>query len=347
MITRAGEIPTDQQCRLATEDEVNGRDHATRHTTEPTVIHCYDVIDQILPECGIVDLTEGMYFGDSSTPYDVAQQNQINWLLDQVQCGPGSRLLDIGCGNGTLLDSAQRRGARAVGVTVSPQQADRCRRRELDVHVLNYRELDGTWDAHFDCIVANGSMEHFVQPRDAALGRQDAIYQHFFETCHRLIDPRSASGRLAATVIHFDHFRPSPHELMRSPFCYLPWTKRFHMALLERVMGGYYPTDDQLVRCAAPCFDLSVEQDGTEDYRFTSEEWLRRVRRGLLSPRTGPRLLRRLMPCIWKRPRHTLLALSLAFTASWQWQFRSRTPPTILRRLVWHSSNARDVGIRR
>ena len=38
---------------------------------------------------------------------------------------------------------------------------------------------------------------------------------------------------------------------------------------------------------------------------------------------------------------HTTLALSLVFTASWQWQFRGANPPTRLQRFVWQY---RDVS---
>ena len=82
--------------------------------TESVVVHCYNVLDQVFPECGLLDLTEGMYHGDFSISYEAAQQNQVNWLLDQVQCTSASRLLDIGCGNGVLLEAATRRGALAT-----------------------------------------------------------------------------------------------------------------------------------------------------------------------------------------------------------------------------------------
>ncbi|MBI2479278.1 MAG: class I SAM-dependent methyltransferase [Planctomycetia bacterium] len=340
MIAHTQKMPGSKWLRDTRGGESSGTYRGRDLETEPTVVDCYEVIDQILPECGILDLTEGMYFGDPSTPYDVAQQNQVNWLLDQVQCEQGSRLLEIGCGNGSLLETAQGRGAQAVGITVSPQQVERCRQRGLSVHLLDYRDIDESWDATFDCIVANGSMEHFVQPSDAASGQQDAIYREFFKSCHRILDPRSSSGRIAATVIHFDHFRPDPDELMRNPIRYVPLSARFHMALLERVMGGYYPSGDQLSRCAAPCFELLEAVNGTEDYRLTSEDWLRRIRRGFLSRKIAPRMLRRLVPRLRKRPLHTVMALSLLFTASWQWQFRGHHPPTRLLRSVWQRKPA-------
>src|SRR5437764_1475537 len=79
--------------------------------TARTVIECYDFLDRFLPECGIWDLTDGLYHGDPGTPHEQAQQKQVEWLLDQVQCQRGSRILEIGCGNGRLLRAAGARGA--------------------------------------------------------------------------------------------------------------------------------------------------------------------------------------------------------------------------------------------
>lgn len=76
--------------------------------TEKTVVNCCDFFGRIWPECSLFDLTDGMYLGNPDTSYKQAQENQINWLLDQVGCKDGSRILDIGCGYeilGTSLTS--------------------------------------------------------------------------------------------------------------------------------------------------------------------------------------------------------------------------------------------------
>ena len=82
--------------------------------TPRTVVQCYDFLDRFLPECGIWDLTDGLYHGDPRTPHEQAQQKQVEWLLDQVHCERGSRILEIGCGNGRLLRTAGARGAEAI-----------------------------------------------------------------------------------------------------------------------------------------------------------------------------------------------------------------------------------------
>ena len=83
---------------------------------EKRVTTCYAAFDAFFPRFGLFDMTEGIYDGPDTT-YERAQANQHDYLLDQARCGPGSRLLDLGCGYGTLLERARRRGVDGVGIT--------------------------------------------------------------------------------------------------------------------------------------------------------------------------------------------------------------------------------------
>jgi len=200
---------------------------------------CYSVFDAFFPRLGFFDLTEGIYDRPDMS-YEQAQANQHDYLLGQLGCGRDSRILDIGCGYGTLLLRARDRGARAVGITVSPEQARHCRRAGLDARVLDYRALGAEWDGQFDGVAANGSLEHFAQPADAATGRDDAVYRSLFRRVHRLIDRRSPTCRFVTTAIHFVR-RPDPTELMRHPLRLRTGSDTFHFALLNRSFGGWYP----------------------------------------------------------------------------------------------------------
>ncbi|MEX0641359.1 MAG: class I SAM-dependent methyltransferase, partial [Pirellulales bacterium] len=147
--------------------------------TAPAVRTCYDLLE-VMRAAGMTDFTDGKYLDDRNdrSAYLAAQERQAEYLLDQARCGPGTRLLDIGCGYGRILEHAARRGARPVGITISAMQMADCRWRGLDVRDLNYRDIfrgaDESWACAFDAVVANGSLEHFVQPADAAAGRADA-----------------------------------------------------------------------------------------------------------------------------------------------------------------------------
>jgi cyclopropane-fatty-acyl-phospholipid synthase len=300
-----------------------------------TVVTCYSAVDRFFSACRLFDLTEGMYHGDPKTSYEQAQINQLDYLLDQIQCEPGRRVLDIGCGYGTLLERIRKRGAKGVGITISPEQLKYCRQKRLDVYLLDYRRIPRHWDRSFDGVIANGSIEHFVQPADAASGRQEDIYRHLFALVYRLIDPDSALRRFATTTIHFVRKPTDPLDVVKNPFAFRWGSDNFHWAVLERGWGGYYPETGQLHRCANGYFDLIEENDGTEDYRRTSEEWLQRTRRALLSCR-GLKIAYRSFPVLIRSPRQFLtLLLFFLFSESWNWQFCPPNPPTRLLRQTW------------
>jgi cyclopropane-fatty-acyl-phospholipid synthase len=307
--------------------------------TPGVVVTCYDFFDGVFPECGLFDLTEGIYNGDCTTSYEQAQKNQINWILDEVNCQKGSRILDIGCGYGTLLAMAQERGAEAIGITISPPQVQHCRDTGLNARLLDYREFDETMTGYFDGIIANGSIEHFVQPCDVFEGLADTVYKEFFRICHRVINPASQVRRLVTTTIHSHEYSPDicPEELTKGPIAFPLFSGKFHYALLQKGFGGFYPAPGQLKRCAGPLFKMMNEIDGTHDYHLTSEKCFKRVKRSLFQWKTGPRIWRKLSSLFFYYPFQTiLLCFGLLVTESWQWQFRGKNPPTKLLRQTWN-----------
>ena len=305
---------------------------------EPIVATCYDFLDALYAFGRLDDYTEGLYLNPSTT-YEQAQRNQHNFLLDQIRCEKGSRILDIGCGAGTLLEEAERRGARVVGITVSSAQVARCRKKGLDVRLLDYRDLGHEWNGRFDGIVANGSIEHFVQPQDAIEGRQDGIYRDLFRTCSRLLDPRSPSKRFATTVLHFRGKSIDPSVALHNPFSLPYGSDEFHYAWLMQSMGGYYPVVGQLERCAKRCFALESENDGTEDYYLTSKQWMNRIYAALLRPTTMPFVWKEIGWWVLHHPRQvTMGLLAVLLFRSWLWQFQPTSPPMILLRQTWHAT---------
>jgi cyclopropane fatty-acyl-phospholipid synthase-like methyltransferase len=297
----------------------------------------------VAPACGVTDLTDGKYIDDRNdrAAYLAAQERQAEYLLDQVHCGPGTRLLDIGCGYGRILEHAERRGARAVGITISPPQVAADRARGLDVRELNYGNIfcdsnvpappfddgDQQWDHAFDAIVANGSIEHFVQATDSAVGRADEMYEELFAICRRLLVD---DGRFVTTAIHCKEAGQfDAAEIARGHRAHQGGSAKYQYAMLVDLFGGWYPEPGQLERCAAPYFDLVAEEDGTHDYHLTSEYWLRQFQRSLL---TNPRVWWAIVRQLALRPRAAWDMLRLQLVdQSWAWQFRPPAPMRLLR----------------
>ena len=304
--------------------------------TEQRVVTCYTAFDKFFPATGLLDYTEGIYGDDPATPYDVAKQRQFDYLLDQIGCEEGVRVLEVGCGNGTLLEQIEKRGATGVGITITPAQVEICRQKGLDARLVDVKAMGGEFDGEFDAVVANGPIEHFALPADAVQGRQDEIYAELFRTLLRVLDPRSPIRRVVNTTVHFSR-RPDPVDLLRSPLAYRPFSEMFHYCLLWRSFGGLYPVDGQLEHCAQGQFELIREVDGTRDYYYTSEEWLRRIQRALLSP-TGMKIAADSIPLMFCHPRQFVTMLTcMLVTQSWNWQFRGDDPPCKLWRQTWEA----------
>ncbi|MBU0466175.1 MAG: class I SAM-dependent methyltransferase [Nanoarchaeota archaeon] len=301
--------------------------------TSQAVMSCYDFLDAFA-SCGISDFTDGVYNGDPEQSYQKAQENQANWLLDQIGCGSGARILDIGCGYGRVLKTAENRGTIAVGITVSEKQARRCVKNGLDVRLMNYRNMPDSWANSFDGVIANGSAEHFVQVQDAVEGKQDQIYQEMFKLVHMILKPK---GKFATTIVHFnDGFSFDPKEIVKGPSNFKRGTLDYHCAQIARDFGGWYPTTNQLGECARGYFELESREDGTEDYHITSETWLNDGKRtSMVNPKAWAVLAGKFV----KSPKQTIGFLDDLFVSqAWMKQFRDwegKGTPTKLYRDVW------------
>jgi len=160
------------------EARVGGRLHSPRRDRE-AVRHHYDVSNEFYRlVLGPSMVYSCAYFASPHDSLEDAQGRKLDAICRKLRLGAGERLLDVGCGWGSLvLHAARRYGARAVGVTLSEPQAELARERireaglehRCEVRVQDYREVD---DGPYDKIASVGMYEHVGAARlDAYMRR--------------------------------------------------------------------------------------------------------------------------------------------------------------------------------
>ena len=148
------------------------------------VSHHYDLSDNLYDlfldpkrqySCG--------YFKNENDTLETAQNNKIQHIIKKLNIQPNQKVLDIGCGWGSLaIDIAKSTNCEVTGITLSQNQLDYClqkaRKLKLENQVtfklMDYRELD----EKFDKIVSIGMFEH--------VGRK--FYKTFFKQIEKLLN---------------------------------------------------------------------------------------------------------------------------------------------------------------
>jgi cyclopropane-fatty-acyl-phospholipid synthase len=107
------------------------------------------------------------YFISPEDDLDTAQVQKLDHICRKLCLHEGERLLDIGCGwGGLIIHAAKHYGVRALGITLSDQQARLARKRireagledHCQVEVRDYRSMDEP--ESFDKLVSVGMFEH-------------------------------------------------------------------------------------------------------------------------------------------------------------------------------------------
>ena len=173
--------------------------------TQKDIEHHYDVSNNFF-----------MKWLDSSMAYSAAkfekntdslgqaQLNKINEHLDNLMIKTGDRILDIGCGWGTLLDVASQRGIKAHGLTLSSNQVEYVKNKNMlgvSVELNDWR--DANFNELFDGVVSIGAFEHFTKP-DISSVERIAVYREFFKKAASFVKD---GGYLSLQTICFDKMK--------------------------------------------------------------------------------------------------------------------------------------------
>src|SRR5437868_14304016 len=178
----------------------------------------------------------------------------------------GSRVLDLGCGDGSLLDLLQReRGCSGYGVEIADGNVLQCVRRGVDVIQLNLDEgLAMFDDASFDVVLQIDTLQHLrnaeIMLRETArVGRIGIVaFPNFAHWPNRI---SIARGRMPVT-------RRLPYQWYDTPNIRVGTFKDFQVLAHKnrlRVLDAFGLQDGQEVRW------LPNARAGTAVFKFERE----------------------------------------------------------------------------
>ena len=188
------------------------------------VVHHYDLSDDLYSlfldpkkqySCG--------YFINENDTLEDAQNNKIQHIIKKLNIKPNQKVLDIGCGWGSLaIDIAKSNNCEVTGITLSENQFNYCVKKakklnlenQVTFKLIDYRQLD----EKFDRIVSVGMFEH--------VGRK--FYKNFFKKIDNLLKDDGVS--LVHTIGSVNPPR-DPH----------PWITKYIFP------GGYTPSLSEVV----------------------------------------------------------------------------------------------------
>jgi SAM-dependent methyltransferase len=86
--------------------------------------------------------------------------------LDLLDPQPGERILDVGCGEGTLTRKIVERGASVVGIDNSPEMIAAARSAGIDAVLMNAADMP--FSSEFDATFSNATLHWVLEKEQAA-----------------------------------------------------------------------------------------------------------------------------------------------------------------------------------
>jgi cyclopropane-fatty-acyl-phospholipid synthase len=246
------------------ESHLRGRRHS-RERDAAAISHHYDVSNDFYRlMLGPTMTYSCAVWADPSVGVDAAQDAKHELVCQKLGLQPGMRMLDVGCGWGSMaMHAALHHDVEVVGVTVSEHQVEAATQRvkdaglsgQVDIRLQDYRDID---DGPFDGISSIGMFEHVGRSRLA----------EYFHHLRELLRPQ---GRL----LNHGICRPA-QRVDALPFVtpHAPWRKRTFIDRFVFPDGELHELGSVLSSIHQQGFEVRHVEGLREHYALTLRAWV-------------------------------------------------------------------------
>jgi cyclopropane-fatty-acyl-phospholipid synthase len=203
---------------------------------------------------------------DTDQMLDAAQVRKLDYHIEQAHAMNAQRVLDIGCGWGSLLRRlVDAHGVRqATGLTLSQAQAAWLASQphpRIEVRLESW--LDHAPAQPYDAILSLGAFEHFAQA-DWPDAQRIAAYRAFFTRCRAWLKP---GGRLALQTISLGNL--NVRQIQERP--------NMQFVIKEIFPESILPSLADIAAASEGLFEVITLRNDRDHYYRTARVWYKRL----------------------------------------------------------------------
>ncbi|AUB37423.1 cfa, cyclopropane-fatty-acyl-phospholipid synthase [Nostoc flagelliforme CCNUN1] len=192
-----------------------------------------------------------------------AQYRKIDWHLDASGATKGQKLLDIGCGWGSLMNRyvSVDKERSAIGLTLSHNQYQYIQ----SLNIPNIEVYEQSWINHqpendYDAIVSVGAFEHFAQP-GVSRSEKVSVYRDFFSHCQNWLKTK---GKLSLQTIAYGSLSAENKNLFIQN---------------DIFPDSELPRPSEIFEAADGLFEIKIYRNDGIQYGRTCDLWLKNLSR--------------------------------------------------------------------